>query len=403
MLFNYQALNENGQPTSGAVNAQNQELALVSLQRRGFTVTSIRSAEKGSGILNMRFTFLESASNRDVVFLSRELATLFEAQVSALRVFQLLSQQMEKPLLRETLIGVADDIQAGEALSKALAKHPKVFSNFYVNMVRAGEETGKLDQTFVFLADYLERSFELTSKAKNALIYPAFVLLTFVGVLSLMLTVVIPKIRPIIEQSGTSIPLFTQIVLDLSQFMIDYGVFLLVFLIIGGFFLFRWVKTEGGSTAFDRLKIEMPIMKNLARKLYLARIADNIHAMLGSGIAVVRALDITASVVGNKVYEDILRHASEDVKAGTSLSAAFGKYPDEIPAILTQMIQVGEETGEVASILERLSKFYQREVNSAVDTLVNLIEPLLIVALAVGVGFLLAAILLPIYNIANTI
>lgn len=405
MLFKYEAIDQTGKPLRGDIDAPSQDAAIAGLQRRGLTITAISGGPKQGieALINARFTFFGGASRRDVVFISREIATLFEAQVSALRIFQLLSTQATKPLLRDILTQVATDLQNGESLSNALGKHPKVFSNFYVNMVRAGEESGKLDQTFMFLADYLDRSFELASKSKNALIYPAFVLTTFVVVMTLMLTVVIPKITPIITEAGQEVPFYTKVVIALSEFMVDYGIFLLVALIIGGFLLYRWVQTPGGKLEFDRLKMSLPYIGDLFRKLYMTRIADNMNVMLSSGITAVRSLEITQTVVENAVYERILGEAVAAVKGGAPISATFAKYPNEVPVILTQMIQVGEETGELGQILERLAKFYRREVNSAVDTLVNLIEPMLIVALALGVGFLLAAVLMPIYNLSSSI
>jgi type IV pilus assembly protein PilC len=270
-------------------------------------------------------------------------------------------------------------------------------------MVRAGEESGKLDQTFQFLADYLERSYELISKARNALIYPAFVLITFIAVMTLMLTVIIPKITPILTESGQELPIYTRIVIGFSDFLLNYGIFVIVGIVIGGYFLYRWAQTPVGRLQLDHMKLEIPYIGDLYRKLHMARIADNMNVMLTSGITAVRALEITQSVIQNSVYEKILAESVTAVKGGAPISATFAKYPVEVPVILTQMIQVGEETGELGAILDRLARFYQREVTSAVDTLVNLIEPLLIVALAIGVGILLAAVLMPIYNLSSSI
>ncbi len=404
MEFKYEALDQNGKPSGGTVNAATQDAAIASLQRKGLTITSLELSE-GKGIMQQlnSITFFSGISARQLVLLSRQIATLFEAQVSALRVFRLLAEQQDKPHLRAVLTEVSDDLQGGTSISKSLAKHPKVFSGFYVNMVKAGEESGKLDQTFLFLADYIDRSYELTSKARNALIYPFFIMLTFIGVMSLMLTVVIPKIGSIISESGQELPVYTKIVLGMSTFLVDYGIFLLIALILGGFFAYRYSQTPAGHFAFSQLQLTIPYVGALYQKLYLTRIADNMNAMLTSGISAVRAIEITAEVVGNDVYEQILREALEQVKAGSSMSATFASYPKEIPSIMVQMLRIGEETGELGSILERLAKFYQREVTAAVDTLVSLIEPILIVLLAIGVGFLLASVLLPIYNTATSI
>jgi type IV pilus assembly protein PilC len=404
MEFKYEALDSQGKPTSGTVNAANQDAGIAALQRRGLTITAF-SAGSNKGIIAQlnQITFFSGISNRDLVLLSRQIATLFEAQVSALRVFKLLTEQASKPFIQNVLAQISDDLQAGSSISKALAKHPKVFSDFYVNMVRAGEESGKLDQTFLFLADYIDRSYELTSKARNALVYPAFIMLTFLAVMTLMLTVVIPKIGQILQDSGQQMPFITSLVLGFSNFLVDYGAILFALIIVAGFFLFRYARTPAGKTAIDQFQISLPYIGTLYQKLYLARIADNMHVMLSSGISAVRALEITAAVVGNGIYERILTEAVEAVKAGSPMSQSLSRYPHQVPAIMVQMLQIGEETGELGSILERLAKFYNREVNAAVDTLVSLIEPALIILLACGVGFLLASVLLPIYNTAGSI
>lgn len=402
--FKYEALDSQGKAQSGVVNAASQDAAIDSLQRRGLTLTAIKGEGQGGllGSLNS-ITLFAGISSRELVLLSRQIATLFEAQVSALRIFRLLAEQAEKPFLRQVLTEVSDDLQSGTSISKSLAKHPKVFSDFYVNMVRAGEESGKLDQTFLFLADYIDRSYEVTSKVRNALIYPGFITLTFIAVMTLMLTVVIPKIGSILTDNGGSLPVYTQIILNLSSFLVSYGIFILIALIIGGYFLWRYAQTPPGKIAVSRLKIDIPYIGNLYQKLYLTRIADNMHVMLTSGISAVRALEITANVVDNQVYQGILNEALEGVKAGQSMSQVFAQYRREIPPIMVQMLQIGEETGEMGNILDRMAKFYQREVNAAVDTLVALIEPALIILLAVGVGFLLASVLLPIYNSVSSL
>jgi type II secretory pathway component PulF len=397
--FKYEALDQTGKPISGIVNAATQDAAITSLQRKGLTITAVSGGAQTGVMASLNgIQLFGRVKTRDVVLLSRQIATLFEAQVSALRVFRLLAEQAEKPALRAALTEISDDLQGGNSISKALDKHPKIFTEFYVNMVRSGEESGKLDQTFMYLADYIDRSYELESKARNALVYPAFITATFFAVMGLMLTVVIPKIGDILISSGGTLPIYTQITLDISHFLVDYGIFLLIAMIIGGYFVYKYTLTPAGRLATGRLKITLPYIGDLFRKLYLTRIADNMHVMLSSGISAVRALEITAAVVDNDVYKRILEETVNDVKAGSSMSATFSRYPAEIPVILVQMLQIGEETGEMGNILERLAKFYEREVNTAVDTLISLIEPALIVALAVGVGFLLASVLLPIYN-----
>lgn len=399
MLFNYKAVDSVGAEKSGSIDAINVDVAIASLQRRGLIISSIKGEEEVS-FLKRKFSFFERVKTRDVVILSRQMATLFEAQVSALRVFRLLAGETENKILQQKLTEISDDLQGGSSISNALAKHPTIFSDFYVNMVKAGEESGKLDETFLFLADYLDRSYEITSKARNALIYPAFVILTFVVVMILMLTIVIPKISGILVESGQGIPIYTQVILGISGFFVDYGLILLAIVMVGGYFLWRFVRTPSGRLSLDRFKLTIPFASNLYRKLYLSRISDNMHTMLISGIPMIRALELTSTVINNEVYKNILQNAVELVKGGSSVSESMGKN-EEIPGIMVQMIKIGEETGELANILKTLAKFYVREVNNAVDTLVDLIEPLMIVLLGLGVGFLLASVLIPIYSISS--
>lgn len=400
MLFIYKAYEKGGAPTSGSVEAVNLEAAINSLQRRGFTIASIQPAH--TGLLAKKISFFDRVKSRDVVLVSRQMSTLFEAQVPALRIFRLLAEEAEGRALQSTLAEVADDLQSGSSISRALAKHPKAFSDFYVSMVRAGEEAGKLDETFVSLADNLERTYEVTSKARSALIYPAFVIVSFIAVMVLMLTKVIPNLSTILRESGQEVPIYTRVVMAISDLFVNYGLFVLVFFAVAVAILWWWGRRPAGKLALARFKISVPYLGMLYRKLYLSRIAENLNSMLAAAIPIVKTLEITAAVVGNAVYEAILRDALEAVKSGSSLSAALGRRA-EIPGIMSQMIKVGEESGELGSILKTLARFYQREVSNAVDTMVSLIEPVLVIMLGLGVGFLLAAVLIPIYNIAGSI
>jgi type IV pilus assembly protein PilC len=400
MLFKYKALSSTGEASQGDLDAINVDLAIAQLQKRGLIITDIRAPEENK-LKATAFSIFNRVSNKEVVILSRQMATLFQAQVSALRIFRLIGAQTENAELQKQLTEVADLIQGGSLISAALSRYPDTFSDFYVNMVRAGEESGKLDETFNYLADYLDRTYEVTSKAKNALIYPAFVIATFIGVMILMLTVIIPKIALMLTQSGQAIPIYTRIVLGISSIFVNYGIFLAVGVVLAAFGVWKYGQTEEGSMNLDRLRLDTPYIGDLYRKLYLARIADNLNTMIVSGIPILRALEITSAVVDNKVYRAILDRTLLEVKGGASLSASLGQY-SEIPGIMVQMMKVGEETGELGSILKTLAKFYEREVSTSVDTLVGLIEPVMIVTLGIGVGILLAAVLMPIYNIAGS-
>lgn len=402
MLFSYKAIDQSGTPREGTVEAQNTESAVETVQGRGYNVIAVAPLDEKKSMFELEITWFERVSNKEVVILSRQIATLFEAQVSALRVFRLLAVEAENPKLQKVLTEVSDELQGGSSISRALANHPDIFTSFYVSMVKSGEESGTLEKTFMYLADYLDRMYQVVSKAKNALIYPAFVIGIFVCVMLLMLTMVIPRISQILIDSGQELPIYTRIVIGLSDFFTDYIGLIGIFLAIGGVVLWQFKKTEVGSRAIDEFKLAIPFIGNLYEKLFLTRICDNLSTMLTSGISMVQALEVTADVVDNEVYKEIIDNTLIDVKGGRSFADAISEYP-EIPGILAQMSRVGEETGKLGDILSTLSTFYQREVNNTVDTLIGLIEPAMIVMLGLGVGVLLASVLMPIYNLTGSI
>ncbi len=408
MQFKYSARTPEGEQTSGLIDAASVDLAISALQRRNFLITAIEPVEKGgpgiAGSLSRALggvSLFQRVKMEDVVILSRQLATLFESKVPVVSAFKVIIGEVESKLLRQHLGEVLDDIQGGIPMSQAMARHPEVFSRFYVAMVRSGEESGKLEEIFKFLADYLERSFELSRKARNALIYPAFVLSAFVAVMVLMLIFVIPKLSTILTETGQAVPIYTKIVIGLSNFLINFGFILLIFFAVLGVLVVRYSRTDAGRRYFGRVLLTVPIIGGLYKKIFLSRIADNLSTLLTGGITVVRSLEITAEVVGNEIYRSILLETTESVKGGSMISDTFSRYSD-IPTLFSQMIKIGEETGRVDYILKNLATFYRRDVDSLVDNLVSLIEPILILALGLGVGLLVAAVLIPIYNISTT-
>jgi len=400
MLFKYTYIDESGAEREGTIDAVNDEVAISSLQSRGIVLTSIGPASTKS-LLDIDISLFKHVSSRELVMLSRQIATLFGAKVSALKVFRLLAGNATNTMLREALSQVSDDIAGGSSIAKAMNKHPKVFNNFYVNMVAAGEESSRLDNVFENLADYMERNYEITSKARNALIYPAFVILTFIGVMILMLVAVIPRISVILIESGQEIPFYTQITLGISSFFVNFGVPLLILIVIASVIGMKRLQTEEGRRSFDGFKLKVPVLGSIYKNLYISQMTDNMGTMLLSGISMVKALESTHAIIDNAVYRNVLARAIEQVRGGSALSDSLSKNDDEIPGIVIQMMRVGEETGELGNILRTLSRFYNREVINSVDTLVSLIEPAMIILLGLGVGFLLASVLIPIYNISG--
>ena len=401
MLFYYKAVSKNGDETEGSIESSSVDSAISLLQKKDLIIVDIKSAEPETSF-KFRFPFTSGIKMKDVVILSQQLSTLIGANVPILTTFRLVASETESSALQGHLTQVVDDIQSGMNISQAMAKHPNVFSNFYVNLIKAAEESGKLPETFKFLSDYLERSYQLIQKARNALVYPIFVVIIFTLVMILMLVMVIPQLTGILLESGQDIPVFTQIIISTSNFFVDYGLILGFLLIVFVVLVWRYSKTESGHLALDRFKLSIPYVGNLYRKIYLSRITDNLNMMLESGIPVIRSMEIAAEVVGNDMYKKILIEATESVKGGGSLSQVFSFYP-EFPSMMTQMARIGEETGKLDYVLKTVSRFYSQEVESTVDLLVGLIEPILIVVLGLGVAILLSGILLPIYSLTGAI
>ena len=401
MLFKYEATTPEGETKIGTIEAASRDIAISALQRRNLIVVSI-SETKAGGILASLSALISRIKPRDIVILSRQLSTLFEAKIPALTSLKLLATEAENPNLKKRLTQVVEDIQGGASISDAMARQPDVFSKFYVSMVHSGEESGKLDEVFSYLASYLERNYELVSKAKSALIYPAFVLVVFIGVLILMLTYVIPKLGEILKESGQSLPFYTTIILDTSDFVKAYGIYILLVLIIVAIALWAYFRTPRGKMSLSRIQLDTPYVGVLYRKLYLSRIMDNFETLLSAGISTVRTLELTADVIDNEIYRQIILESINNIKSGISLSESFSRYED-MPGLVVQMIKVGEETGKLTFVLKTLATFYKKEIDNAIATLMSLIEPVLIIVLGLGVGFLIAGVLGPIYSLSSGI
>jgi type IV pilus assembly protein PilC len=406
MIFHYTAINANGNKEEGDVEATSLDQAIVIIQKKGFTsildVNEKINQEANVFVAISAKLFKQKITSKDIVMFSRQVATLFEAGVSALRAFRLLAQENENKNLQEQVLAVADDIETGLSLSAALSRRPELFSNFYVNMVKAGEESGKLNEVFLFLADYLDRNYELTQKIKKALTYPGFVIGTFFAIMIAMLTFVVPKMAAMFAEEGAQLPLVTRIVLFLSDLFVKYGP--ITFPILGalGFLFIRWSKTDEGALAIDEFSTKVPVLKNLVQKIFLQRLSDNMNTMLTNGVPIIKAIDITTSVTENRVYKQVLERVSVKVQTGKSFSKALYEEP-LVPNILVQMVHIGEETGELGYILKNLSVFYRRELDTAIDSMIGLIEPAMIVSLGLGVGVLVSAILLPMYSLTDAI
>ncbi len=406
MLYHYTGLNDNGNKEEGDVEATSLDNAIFIVKKKGFTsIVDVREkVDKENNAIKLIFKnfFKQKITNKDVVIFSRQVATLFASGVSALRAFRLLGQENENKSLQEEVFNISDDIEKGTSLSQSLGKHPNLFSNFYVNMVKSGEESGKLNDVFLYLADYLDRNYELNQKIKKALTYPTFVISTFFVIMAAMLTFVVPKMAAMFAEEGAELPFVTRVVLGASDLFVKYWHITFPTIFIGIILFRRWAKTDEGAETIDTYVLKVPVVKTLIQKLFLQRLSDNMNTMLTNGVPIVKSIDITASIVENRVYRKLLERVSIKVQTGKSFSKALYEEP-LIPNILVQMVHIGEETGELGFILKNLAVFYQRELENAIDSMISLIEPAMIVSLGIGVGILVSAILLPMYSLSEAI
>jgi len=402
MEFNYIARTKQGEMQTGMVEAASRNGAVETLQSRGLVLLNLESGRTGS-ILTWNLKIFQRVKMKDLTNFSRQLATLVSAQVPLLLSLQSLSNQTENEYFREIIFEVANDVEGGTVFSKALAKHPKVFSNFFVNMVKSGEVSGGLEAALNYLADYLEKQYYLNAKIRGALTYPVVILITFVIIAVLMMILVIPKFTAFLNESGQELPFLTRMIIGLSNFLIDWWWLLLIVLAGAGYYLYHLIKTSlVAREQWDRIKLKLPLFgKQVFQKIYLTRIADNLSTLIQGGLSILQALQVTSEVVGNMVYQKIVVEAKEDVRVGNTLSSSFAKH-QEIPAMVTQMIATGEQTGSLDTILKKLGQFYNREIDNTVATISTLIEPLLILLIGGGVAVLVISILMPIYGIANS-
>lgn len=374
------------------------DAAIDLLQKSNLIIVSLEEIKKKKAVNLMALAGLGGGVNpRDLAIFARQLSTLFDSRVPVIRALKTLMAEAQSKTFHDVLTEVLDDVSGGSVLSIALSKHPRFFSYFFVSMVAAGEESGKLQEVFAYLADYLERNYDITSKVRNALIYPAFILFVFVLVIVLMLVIVVPKMVNIFIEAGQQVPLYTQIIFNIASILRKFGLIILVLVIAALLYLFRYIKTPGGKERFDAVKLQVPVFGGLFRKFYLSRFADNLANLISAGVPVIKSLQITASVIDNKVYETVVLDAAKAVKAGNTIGYALEQY-EEMPPLFTQMVRIGEEAGKLDFILDSLSRFYKRDVDNLVANIVSLIEPVLIIVLGAGVGLLVAAILIPLYN-----
>jgi len=402
MKFRYKARTLKGTVETGIVEASKKEAALGILQHHNLIVTALESLEVEKGLKKEIRILPQKVSTQELVFFFRQLSILVAADVPLVESLNTLSGQTKNQLFASQISQVSSNVDGGMAFSDALARFPKTFSTFDINMVKTGEMAGNLRKILEYLADHTERSYTLISQVKGAMTYPAFIFGGLIIVVIVMLTFVMPKMFSMFEEFGAELPLPTKIIMVVSNFFAENFIVIFIALIGGVFFLLRFIKTPKGKIIKDRIEIKLPIIGKILRQIYISRLTENLGTLIKGGIPIVQALDTVASVIGNSLYEEVLKKARDNVRRGETIANAF-KGAEVISPTLTQMISSGEKSGKLAKVLTELTEFYNNEVTRSVDNLMTLIEPILIAIMGVMVAFMAAAVLLPIYNLAGTI
>lgn len=400
MEFNYKIKTQGGEMLEGNIEAPDENVAVSILHGKGYVVLSLRELKKDifSVDLNQYFSRI---NYKDIVIFTRQLSTLIDADMPLAEGLRTLARQMEKPNFKKVITEISEAVEGGSSLSGALAAHPKIFSSFFIKLVQTGEISGKLHESLLYLAEYLEKSQAINSKIRGALAYPAFVVFALVVVTIIMMVYVLPQLLSIFKEVGvTNLPLTTRVLIVTTEF-VNRFLYPIVAVVFGGsFFLWRYIKTPEGRAKFDNFKINVPSLGTVVKNLYLARISESLATLIKSGIPILDGLRISADLVGNTTYQKILMDAEENVRGGGSISEVLEKRK-EIPPLMSSMVAIGEKTGKLNFMLEHVSKFYKSESDNAIENISTLIEPILVLILGFAVAVLVSAILLPIYNLVG--
>lgn len=392
--YRYRARNKNGEIITGLVEAQSLEAAQRILNDHGLSVLSLETPKTLSEIFH-----LGGVKVRQRAFFARQLATMVNAGLPLPQVLSLLARSERNPLLKQTIITIQDDIETGYSFSTALAKHPKLFSRVFVNAIRSGEATGKLEVVLAQLADTLERDSSATNRLRSVMLYPIFVMVTMLIVGIIMMVRVVPVLVSIFGEAQAQLPFATRALIGVSDFVRSFW-WLLILVVIGGVIGARvYGQTERGKLTYDTLKLRVYIIRNVTKVFFMARFCRTLGMLISAGVPLLEAIQITSDAMDNLVYKKILEKVSIQVERGVALSLALSKS-SLFPPLVSQMILVGEQTGELDKVLTKLSNSYEDDYDTLVKGTATLIEPLVIVLLGIGVAFMVFAILIPIYQIS---
>ena len=397
----YRVRDKQGKMLEGSLEADSTTLVANRLRQMGYVPLAIDKKTTG-GVRRDVHLFRPKAKPKDLAVFSRQFATMINSGLSLLRALNILEEQTENRFLAGVLSDVRQDVEKGSSLSQALGRHPKTFSRLYVSMVRAGETGGVLDSVLLQLSDTLEKQVALRQKIKSAMTYPVAVLCLVLLIVTAMLIFVVPTFKGLYKDLGGTLPLPTRLLISVSNIMVK-GLPIVILLMAGAVWGFkRWIQTDRGRGIFDAFKLRMPIFGGLVHKTVIVRFSRTLASLLRSGVPILESLEITSDTVGNTVASKAVIDLQDGVKQGEPLARRLGQH-DIFPAMVVQMVAVGEETGAVDTMLDKIGEFYEQEVEATVDALTSLLEPMLIVVLGGAVGGMVISLYMPLFNIIKLI
>lgn len=398
MFFKYTVIDKEGKEILGRIEATNRTNAINGLLNNGYTVLGLDEEKAGF----LQIGLFQRVSRQDLVIFARQIATLFEAEISALRAFNLIAENAQNKYFQGILRDIARNIEQGFSVERSFQQHQEVFGDFFIAVVGVGERSGTLPRSFSYLADYTERNADIVARIRKALTYPAFIIVMFFAVILLMLVTVIPQISSILLQSKVDLPVITQIVIGLSNFFKDNIGFILIGLLFALVVAVYWARTADGKKTIDEFILTVPLFGDLFRTFYLVRFSNNLSVMLASGVPIVSSLQTIGRVMGNKTYAKMVTEIEERVRQGTALSVAL-EQQSIISKNVTQIIKIGEETGKLSHMLEVITSYYEKQLQNTIDIVLDLIQPIVIVMLGLSVGVLIGSVIIPIYSISSGI
>lgn len=398
-VYIYTARSKPGELIRGEIEAENESAAAkVLIGKDLFPIVVYEKKERGLSSLNP----LNRITQKDKVFFARQFSTLINAGLPVAQSLETLVEQTTKTALRKVIDQIFRDIESGASLSQAFSRYKEVFSRTEVALIASGEASGTLDKTLTRLSNQLEKDFALRRKIRSAFTYPTIVIIVVILVVAIMIMFVVPKLEGLYSEFKAELPFLTRVMIGLSRFMIDYW-WLVIIMIVATVVAFKnYINTPSGRRSWDGFKLKVPLLKILMQKIYLARFSRTMGTLIGSGVSVLDSLGIVANTVGNVIYYEAILKAGEQVKRGTALSQPIKENP-VFPALVSQMVRVGEQTGELETILTNLANFYEEEVDNIVKNLSSILEPIIIVFTGAIVGTILFAIMLPIYTLSRVI